>query len=60
MPDTLACSGITLVVVPAVMCATVTTAGSNTLTRRVTMLCSAITISQATGIGSSVLWGMEA
>ena len=52
MPTIVAVSGITLFVVPAVMCPTVTTDGSNTSTVRVTISCSAWTISQATGIGS--------
>ena len=42
-------SGMTLLVVPAWMLATVTTVGSNTSTRRVTMVWMACTISQAIG-----------
>ena len=52
-----AVSGITLVVVPAVILVTVTMAGSNTSMRRVTMVCNACTISHAIGIGSSARWG---
>ena len=51
---------MTLFVVPALMRATVTTDGSNTSMRRVTMVCSAWTISQAIGIGSIVRNGSEA
>ncbi len=40
-----------LFVVPALMWPTVTTAGSKTSTRRVTIDCSASTISAATGTG---------
>ena len=43
-----------LLVVPAVIWPTVTTAGSKMSTRRVTINCSACTISQAIGIGSIV------
>src|SRR5262245_31955479 len=53
-------SGITLLVVPAWMLATVTTVGSNTSTLRVTMVWMACTISQAIGTGSRVRWGSEA
>ena len=42
------------------MRATVTTAGSNTSTRRVTIDWNAPTISQAIGIGSLAWWGIEA
>ena len=56
----LATSGMTLVVVPALIDPTVTTAGSKTSTRRVTNDCSAPTISQATGIGSAAKCGIEA
>ena len=42
------------------MWATVTTAGSKTSTRRVTIDCSASTISAATGTGSAALCGIEA
>ena len=55
--EDLAVSGITLLVVPAVMWPTVTTAGSNTSTVRVTISCRAWTISQATGIGSTARCG---
>ena len=48
---------MTLFVVPAVIRPTVTTAGSNTSMRRVTIVCSAWTISQAIGIGSSARYG---
>ena len=57
VPSISAVSGIMLFVVPAVMRPTVTTAGSNTSTERVTISCSACTISQATGIGSSARYG---
>ena len=46
-------SGITLLVVPAVTLAQVSTTGSKTSIRRVTMACSASPISKATGIGST-------
>ena len=52
-----AVSGITLSVVPAEIRPTVTTDGSNTSIVRVTIVCSAWTISQATGIGSSARYG---
>ncbi len=51
---------MTLLVVPEVMRATVSTTGSKAGMRRVTMACSAITISQATGIGSTAFCGWEA
>jgi hypothetical protein len=57
VPSMLAVSGMMLFVVPAAILPTVTTAGSNTSTERVTMICSAWTISQATGIGSIVRCG---
>ena len=57
VPRISAVSGMTLFVVPAVMRPTVTTAGSNTSMLRVTIVCSACTISQATGIGSSAWYG---
>ena len=47
VPSRNAVSGMTLLVEPASMWATVTTAGSNTSTRRVTIDCSASTISAA-------------
>ena len=50
-------SGITLPVVPATILATVTTVGSKTSMRRVTIICNAWTISHATGMGSSVRCG---
>ena len=53
-------SGMTLLVVPAVTRPTVTTTGSNTLWRRVTMFCSARPISNAAGIGSIASCGAEA
>jgi hypothetical protein len=46
-----------LFVVPALMRPTVTTEGSNTSTRRVTIIWSAWTISQAIGIGSRARYG---
>ena len=52
VPQSVAVSGMTLVVVPARILATVTTAGSNASIRRVTIAWSAVTISQAIGIGS--------
>ena len=52
--------GITFEVVPVWIWVTVTTAGSNTGMRRVTSIWSAWTISQATGMGSSVRNGSEA
>src|SRR3546814_3208731 len=51
---------MTLVGVPARILATVTTAGSKASTRRVTMACRLLTISQAIGIGSAAWWGMDA
>jgi hypothetical protein len=51
---------MTLWVVPALMYATVSTAGSNTLTRRVIIVWNACTISHAIGTGSSVWCGAEA
>jgi hypothetical protein len=53
-------SGMTLLVEPASMWATVTTAGSKASTRRVTIDCRARTISAATGIGSAAACGSEA
>ncbi len=52
VPSISAVSGITLFVVPALIRPTVTTDGSKTSMLRVTIVCSACTISQATGIGS--------
>ena len=60
VPSSVAVSGMTLVVVPALMWATVSTAGSNALTRRVTIVCSAPTIAAAAGTGSSASCGAEA
>ncbi len=57
VPRISAVSGITLYAVPAWMRPTVTTDGSNTSTLRVTIVCSACTISHATGIGSRVWCG---
>ena len=55
-----AVSGMTLVVVPARILATVTTAGLNASTLRVTMVWNAPTISQAIGMGSTAWCGMDA
>ena len=60
VPSTKAVSGMMFVVVPASMWAIVTTAGSKTSTRRVTMDWRARTISAATGIGSMVSCGADA
>ncbi len=57
VPSMCAVSGMMLFVVPAAILPIVTTAGSNTSIERVTMICSACTISHATGIGSSVRCG---
>ena len=51
---------MTLVVVPARIFDTVTTAGSKTSTRRVTIAWMAVTISHATGIGSQAWCGIDA
>ena len=51
---------MTLNAVPAWMRVTVTTAGSNAGTTRVTIDWAAVTIWQATGTGSTASWGMEA
>ena len=60
MASKVASSGITFFTVPAWKLPTVITTGSKTSKRRVTKVCSAVTISQAAGIGS-VLWcGAEA
>ena len=56
----LAWSGITLSVVPAWKLPTVITTGSNTSNFLVTSVCSAVTISHATGIGSAARCGIEA
>ena len=53
-------SGITLFVVPARIFVIVITTGSNVLMRRVTITCSACTISAATGIGSFARYGVDA
>ena len=55
-----ASSGITLSTVPAWKLPTVSTTGSNTLNFLVTIVCRAVTISQAAGIGSAALCGWEA
>ena len=54
VPSRFAVAGITLVVVPPESRVIVITTGSNASIRRVTRLCSASTISHATGIGSIV------
>ena len=53
-------SGITLSVVPARIFVIVMTTGSNVLMRRVTITCSACTISAAIGIGSFARYGVDA
>ena len=60
VPVSFAASGITLNVVPPSIRAIVTTTGLAASKRRVTIACKAVTISQATGTGSSVSCGMEA
>ena len=60
VPSSSALSGITLPVVPAAIFVTLITTGSNASIRRVTKLDSAVTISHATGIGSSASCGIEA
>ena len=60
MASKLASSGITLFTVPAWKLPTVITTGSNTSNRRVTSVCSAVTISHAAGIGSALCCGAEA
>ena len=55
-----ASSGITLSAVPAWKLPTVITTGSNTSNRLVTSVCSAVTISQAAGIGSWARCGWDA
>ena len=55
-----ASSGITLSAVPAWKLPTVITTGSNTSKCLVTSVCSAITISQAAGIGSAARCGVDA
>ena len=60
VPAISAVSGITLSVVPAAILAMVTTAGSKTLTSRVTIVWMACTIAHATGIGSSAAAGLDA
>ncbi len=54
-----AVSGMMLRWVPAWRSPTVTTTGSNTSNRRVTMVCRAVTISQAAGMGSLARCGAE-
>ena len=56
----LAWSGMTLSVVPAWKLPTVITTGSNTSNFLVTSVCNAVTISQATAIGSAARCGVEA
>jgi hypothetical protein len=55
----LASSGITLSAVPAWKLPTVMTTGSKTSNLRVTRVWSAVTISQAAGIGSAARCGWE-
>jgi len=57
VPSMTAVSGMMLLVVPALMRPTVTTVGSNTSIVRVTIVCSACTISHAMGMGSSAACG---
>ncbi len=60
VPSQVTDSGMTLNAVPASIRVTVTTAGSNAGTTRVTMDWRAVTISQATGTGSVASCGIEA
>ena len=60
VPKRKADSGMMLFVVPAVIWAMVTTAGSKTSTRRVTIDWSASTISAAIAMGSTALCGIDA
>ena len=60
MARKVASSGITLSVVPAWKLPTVITTGSNTSNFLVTSVCSAVTISQAAGMGSAARCGDEA
>ena len=60
VPTSCTASGMTLFVVPPSILAMVSTTGSNALILRVTKLCSASTISHATGIGSTVKCGCDA
>ena len=60
VPSMNAVSGITLLVVPATICAMVSTAGWWASTRRVRAVCSAPTIAAAAGTGSSASCGAEA
>ena len=60
VPSQVTDSGMTLNAVPASIRVTVTTAGSNAGSTRVTIACRAVTISQATGTGSVASWGIEA
>ena len=55
-----AAAGMMLSAVPAWKLPTVMTTGSNTSNRRVTSVCRAVTISQATGIGSAARLGRDA
>ncbi len=52
-------SGMTFSFVPPAIRPTVTTSGSNASNCRVTIACSAVTISHATGIGSSAFCGRD-
>jgi hypothetical protein len=54
-----AAGGITLTACPAESCVTVTTTGSNTENRRVTIVCSASPISNSAGTGSTEVTGWE-
>src|SRR3546814_8773712 len=60
VPSISAVSGMILFVVPAAIFAIVTTAGSKTEMRRVTIVWIAVTIAQATGIGSIASCGIDA
>ena len=60
VPSTIAVSGMTLVVVPASMWATVSTAGLKASTSRVSWVCRAVTVAQAAGMGSVQKCGVEA
>ena len=60
VPRISAVSGMTFDVVPALMWAMVTTAGSKTSMRRVIIVWIACTISHATGIGSRAWCGADA
>src|SRR3546814_19119832 len=60
VPSISALSGMMLFVVPAAIFAMVTTAGSKTEMRRVTMVWIAVTIDKATGLGSTASCGIDA